>query len=151
MAVALTFATARRIGEAERFLRADKYKGWLPTLFLGELLLGKTLAIIGAGRIGEAYARMMVEGHKMNLIYFDIHQNKALEDYVSAYATSWTRQGMATLATANVAAILQGFPVWGKNNIMPFLEEDTPRAAPSILNAEELDLPIYNHVGSLFD
>lgn len=61
-----------------------------------------------------------------------------------ASATSWTRQGMATLAAANVAAILQGYPVWGKSNIMPFLEEDTPRAAPSILNAEELDLPIYN-------
>ena len=40
MAVALTFAAARRVGEAERFLRAGKYTGWLPTLFLGELLWG---------------------------------------------------------------------------------------------------------------
>ena len=38
MAVALTFAAARRVGEAERFLRDGKYHGWLPTLFLGNLL-----------------------------------------------------------------------------------------------------------------
>jgi hydroxypyruvate reductase 1 len=35
MAVALTFAAARRLGEAERFLRAGRYRGWLPTLFMG--------------------------------------------------------------------------------------------------------------------
>ncbi|MGD9192693.1 MAG: NAD(P)-dependent oxidoreductase, partial [Desulfobacterales bacterium] len=54
MAVALTFAAARRTGEAERFLRAGKYRGWLPTLFLGELLWRKTVGVVGAGRIGAA-------------------------------------------------------------------------------------------------
>ena len=86
MAVALTFAVARRTGEAERFLRAGKYKGWLMTLFLGELLWRKTVGVVGAGRIGAAYARMMVEGHKMNLVYYDIHPNTALEDYIAAYS-----------------------------------------------------------------
>ena len=86
MAVTLTFAAARRTGEAERFLRAGKYKGWLMTLFLGELLWRKTVGVIGAGRIGATYARMMVEGHKMNLIYYDIYPNKDLEDYIAAYA-----------------------------------------------------------------
>jgi hydroxypyruvate reductase 1 len=85
MAVTLTFAAARRTGEAERFLRAGKYKGWLMTLFLGELLWRKTVGVIGAGRIGTTYARMMVEGHKMNLIYHDIYPNKDLEDYIAAY------------------------------------------------------------------
>ena len=80
MAVTLTFAAARRTGEAERFLRAGKYKGWLMTLFLGELLWRKTVGVIGAGRIGATYARMMVEGHKMNLIYYDIYPNKDLEE-----------------------------------------------------------------------
>ncbi|MCK5202804.1 MAG: hypothetical protein KAR15_02985, partial [Desulfobacterales bacterium] len=65
MAVALTFAVARRVSEAERFLQNGKYKGWLPTLFLGNLLWRKTLGVIGAGRIGATYAQMMVEGHKM--------------------------------------------------------------------------------------
>ena len=256
MAVALTFAAARRIGEAERFLRDGKYKGWLPALFLGNLLWRKTLGVIGAGRIGATYARMMVEGHKMNLIYCDPYPQKELEDYFIHYseflksqgvppvtckrvervedllgeadcvsihtilddsthqlinkkrlalmkedailvnssrgpvidesalvehcrahpdfrvgldvfedepelkpglvdldnvvkvphiasATSWTRQGMATLAASNVAAILMGYPVWQKPDILPFLEGQPPKAAPSILNAKELGIPAY--------
>ncbi len=256
MAVALTFAAARRTGEAERFLRAGKYKGWLMTLFLGELLWRKTVGIIGAGRIGATYGRMMVEGHKMNLIYYDLYPNPELEDYIAAYAdflksrgeepvicrradtvedvlqqadcvsvhtvldesthhlinaerlnlmkanavfvntsrgpvvdeaalvshcrknpnfragldvyedepdmkpglidldnvvivphiasaTRWTREGMATLAASNVAGILSGFPAWNRPDILPFLAEDPPKAAPSIINADELGIPIF--------
>ena len=256
MAVALTFAAARRTGESERFLREGRYKGWLPTLFIGLLLWRKTVGVIGAGRIGAAYARMMVEGHKMNLIYHDVHPNQALEEYITAYSehlkshgeaavswrrvqrvedvlqqadcvsihtildesthhlinaerlllmkenailvntsrgpvideaalvahcrkhpnfraaldvfedepklkpglaeldnvvivphiasgTSWTRQGMATLAAANVAGILMGYPVWNKPDISPFLEGDSPHAAPSIINAAKLGIPLY--------
>ena len=257
MAVTLTFAAARRVGEAERFLRDGNYRGWLPTLFLGNLLWRKTLGVIGAGRIGTAYAHMMIEGHKMNLIYYDPHTNKALEDHVTRYnnflksqgqapisckhaqtveellqqadcvsihtildetthhlinekrlalmkadailintsrgpvideaalvahcqkhpdfragldvfedepkmkpglaaldnvvivphiasATSWTRQGMATLAASNVAAILMGYPAWQRPNILPYLEGDSPKAAPSIINAEALGIPKYS-------
>jgi hydroxypyruvate reductase 1 len=93
MAVALTFAAARRVGESERFLRKGEFKGWLPSLFLGELLWRKTLGIIGAGRIGTAFARMMVEGHKMNLVYHDPHPKKSLEDFVSAYSGFLTSRG----------------------------------------------------------
>jgi hydroxypyruvate reductase 1 len=256
MAVTLTFAAARRVGESERFLRDGQYKGWLPTLFMGELLWRKTLGIIGAGRIGAAYARMMIEGHKMNLVYFDIYPNKELEEFVAAYgeflksrgeetvtcrraanvddllkeadcvsvhtvldesthhmintqrlalmkdsailvntsrgpvideaalvehcrthpdfkagldvfedepalkpglvdlenvvivphiasATSWTRQGMATLAGSNVAGILMGYPAWNRPDILCFLEGDSPKAAPSILNAKELGIPLF--------
>lgn len=42
----------------------------------------KTVGIIGAGRIGTAYARMMVEGHKCDLVYYDPYPNQWLEDYV---------------------------------------------------------------------
>ena len=257
MAVTLTFAAARRTGEAERFLRAGKYKGWLMTLFLGELLWRETVGVIGAGRIGATYARMMVEGHKMNLIYYDIYPNKDLENYIAAYAdflksrgeqtvsckraasieevlqqadcvsvhtvldesthhlinaerlalmkenailvntsrgpvvdeaalvahcrkhpdfragldvfedepamkpglveldnvvivphiasaTRWTREGMATLAASNVAGILSGYPAWNKPDILSFLEGESPKAAPSIVNAEELGIPLLN-------
>ena len=85
MAVALLFAAARRVGEAERFLRAGRYTGWLPDLFLGTLLHGKTLGIIGAGRIGEAVARMMVQGHGMQVIYYDLAANTDLEAFVADY------------------------------------------------------------------
>ena len=255
MAVTLTFAATRRTGEAERFLRAGKYKGWLMTLFLGELLWRKTVGVFGAGRIGATYARMMVEGHKMNLVYYDIYPNHELEDYIAAYseflksrgeepvsckraespedvlreadcvsvhtvlddtthhlinaerlalmkenailintsrgpvvdeaalvahcrqhpefragldvfeeepdmkpglvdldnvvivphiasATRWTREGMATLAASNVAGLLMGYPVWNRPDILPFLETKAPEAAPSIVNADALNLPI---------
>ena len=67
------------VGEAERFLRAGRYTGWLPDLFLGALLSGKTLGIIGAGRIGAAYASMMARGHGMYVLYYSRNANKALE------------------------------------------------------------------------
>lgn len=256
MAVALTFATARRLVEADSFMRTGHYHGWLPTLFLGNLLKGGTVGVIGAGRIGAAYARMMVEGFKMNLVYYDLYQNKALESYITDYsaflqahgeapvtctrlatvedvlkaadvvslhpvldktthhlmnaerlklmkenailinasrgpvidevalvehcrqhpdfragldvfedepamkpglpelpnvvvvphiasATSWTREGMATLAASNIAGIISGYPVWpDQNNILPFLGDNAPKAAPSIVNAKELGLPV---------
>jgi len=257
LAVALTFAAARRVVEAHDHLAAGRYRGWLPTLFLGELLWRKTVGVIGAGRIGAAYARMMVEGHKMDLLYFDPHGNEDLERYLADYgaflerhgqravrcrradsvdevlreadvvslhtvlsgetmhlidarrlasmkptailinasrgpivdeaalvahcrahpgfyagldvfehepelapglaelpnivgvphigsATSWTREGMATLAASNVAACLQGWPVWGKDDVTPFLGSAPPQAAPSIVNAAELGLPMYD-------
>lgn len=257
MTVALTFAAARRVVEADSFMRGGHYHGWLPTLFLGELMKGGTVGVIGAGRIGAAYARMMVEGLKMNLVYFDVYQNTALETYIAAYAdflaaqgeprvtctrldspeavlesadvvslhplldettyhlinaerlalmkpnailvnasrgpvideaalvehcrthpdfragldvfedepemkpglseldnvvivphiasaTIWTREGMATLAAGNVAGLLSGYPVWhDPNDILPFLEDDPPKAAPSIVNAAELGLATY--------
>jgi hydroxypyruvate reductase 1 len=257
MAVALTFAAARRVVEADTFMRGGHYHGWLPTLFLGTLIKGATVGVIGAGRIGAAYGRMMVEGFKANLVYYDLYRNQALEEFVAAYAdflisrgeppvtgarldsieavlevsdvvslhptlnettyhminaerlnimkenailinasrgpvideaalvahcqahpdfrvgldvfedepamapglaelnnvvivphiasaTSWTREGMATLAAGNVAAILSGYPAWqDQNDILGFLGDNPPKAAPSIVNAEAVGVPGY--------
>lgn len=251
--VALAFAASRRIVEADRFMRGGRFTGWLPALFLGQLFHGKTVGIIGAGRIGAAFARMMVEGHKMDLIYHDPRPNDELEGFVAAYAafltsrgerpvtcrraatvedllrdadvvslhtvldagtrhlidaarlalmkedailvntsrgpvvdeaalvahcrahpdfragldvfedepamkpglteldnvvivphiasaTRWTREGMASLAACNVAAILQGYPAAAAGDVLPFLAGTPPQAAPSIVNARELGL-----------
>ena len=251
MAVALTFAVGRRVVAGDRFMRSGLYEGWLPNLFMGKRFHGRTVGIVGAGRIGAAYGRMMVEGHKMDLVYFDLYPNEELEQYVADYsaflvangeapvtcrrvdsiedvltmsdvvslhtvlddstvhlinaerlalmkpnsilvntsrgpiideaaliahcratpdfrvaldvfeiepamkpglaeldnavivphiasATGWTREGMATLAAANVAALLQGYPVWEGDDILPFLSDDMPKAAPSIANAADL-------------
>jgi hydroxypyruvate reductase 1 len=59
-----------------------------------------------------------------------------------ASATTWTREGMATLAASNVAAVLNGYPAWQKEDILPFLGGDPPKAAPSIVNAEDLGYPV---------
>jgi len=85
MAVALTFSVARRVVEADFFMRRMNFKGWLPSLFLGELISRKTLGIIGAGRIGSKYAIMMIKGFNMNLLYFDIKRNRELEKEIDNY------------------------------------------------------------------
>ena len=224
-------------------------------MFLGALLRGQTVGIIGAGRIGAAYARMMMEGHRMNVLYHDLYRNEHLEasagafnDYLKsqdeppvacrqvgsveelleaadcvsihtvldestqhlinaerlalmkpnailintsrgpvidegalvdhcranpefragldvfenepqlaeglaaldnvvivphiASATQWTRQGMAILAASNVAGLLSGYPVWNRPDILDFLGDNPPAAAPSILNADQLGLTV---------
>jgi hydroxypyruvate reductase 1 len=93
MAVALTFAAARRVAEGDRFMRSGGFSGWLPTLYLGKLLWRKTVGIIGAGRIGTAYGRMMVEGHRMNLIYHDLERNQSLEDHLAGFNRFLESQG----------------------------------------------------------
>jgi hydroxypyruvate reductase 1 len=98
MALALTFAAARRTGESERFLRAGNYRGWLPALFLGKLLYGRTVGIVGAGRIGAAYGRMMVEGHKMHLLYYDPAPNPDLEACINDYAGFLKARGEAPVS-----------------------------------------------------
>lgn len=105
MAVALAFAAARRSGEAERFMRAGRYTGWLPDLLVGRLLWRKTVGVVGAGRIGAAFARMMVEGHKMDLIYYDLHPNEALEAAVAAYGRFLAQRGEAPVVCRRAATV----------------------------------------------
>lgn len=74
----LLLATARRIPEAERFLRAGKFRGWTPFLFVGQDVYGKTLGIVGMGRIGRAMARRAT-GFRMPIIYHDVRRNEEAE------------------------------------------------------------------------
>ena len=69
-------------------------------------------------------------------------ENVVLVPHIGS-ASLWTRDGMATLAAANVGGILMGYPVWNRPDIKAFLSPDPPKAAPSILNATELVLPLY--------
>ncbi len=251
LTLALTLAVSRHIAEADAYVREGKFKSWQSTLFLGDNLRRKTIGIIGAGRIGSTFARMMIEGHRMNLIYHNPHRNKQLEGVVGAFndflrkvgevpvqcryantidellqesdivslhpplnesthhlidsrrlnlmkrnailinvsrgpvideralvehclkypdfragldvfehepklaaglkeltnvvllphigsATHWTREAMSTIAACNVAAIVSGYPVWKGKDMLVFLNDDAPHAAPSIVNAAEL-------------
>lgn len=68
LAFALLMAVARRIPEAERFLRAGKFTGWGPLLFCGAEVSHATLGLIGAGRIGRLVARRAM-GFDMTVLY----------------------------------------------------------------------------------
>jgi hydroxypyruvate reductase len=69
IALTLMLVTARRAGEGERLLRAGQWQGWHPTQMLGLHMSGKTVAIIGMGRIGEAIARRCHFGFGMQVVY----------------------------------------------------------------------------------
>lgn len=66
---ALLMATARRLVEAEYFLRAGNWKTWSPFLLTGQDVYGATLGIIGLGRIGQALAKR-AKGFDMRILYY---------------------------------------------------------------------------------
>lgn len=68
MAWALMLATARRLGEAERFVRAGRWEGVRWSLLMGSDVYGTTLGIVGLGRIGKAVARRAL-GFGMRVLY----------------------------------------------------------------------------------
>lgn len=77
--IALIFAIAERIVEADRYTRAEKFKAWGPKLLLGADIRGKTLGIIGMGRVGSAVAQRMKDGFGVKIIYFDVKRNEQAE------------------------------------------------------------------------
>ena len=83
LAWALLFAVARRIVEGDRFTRDGKFRGWAPLLMLGQDISGKTLGIIGAGRIGTAFA-LKSKGFNMEVLYVSRKRNEILEKELNA-------------------------------------------------------------------
>jgi lactate dehydrogenase-like 2-hydroxyacid dehydrogenase len=69
LAITLMLAVARRAGEGERILRAGAWTGWGPTQMLGTKVSGKTLGIVGMGRIGRAVARRARHGFEMRILF----------------------------------------------------------------------------------
>ena len=86
MAWALIFAACRRIVEADRFMRTGQWIGWGPLQFLGQGISGKTLGLVGAGRIGSEVARMSA-GFRMKIVYCDEHPNERIEQELGAQRT----------------------------------------------------------------
>jgi lactate dehydrogenase-like 2-hydroxyacid dehydrogenase len=71
LAVTLLLMLARRTGEGERHLRGGQWTGWRPTHMLGTHVTGKTLGLIGMGRIARAVAQRAHHGFGMKVIYHD--------------------------------------------------------------------------------
>ncbi len=77
IAMLLLLAVARRGGEGERHLRRGEWSGWRPTHMMGTKVTGKTLGIIGMGRIARAVARKAHHGFGMRILYHDPYLNEA--------------------------------------------------------------------------
>jgi glyoxylate reductase len=70
IAFALLLAAARRIVESEKYIRDEKWKTWHPSMLLGMDLAGRTLGLVGFGRIGRAVAKRAV-GFDLRIIFYD--------------------------------------------------------------------------------
>ena len=77
IALSLILMTARRLGEGERILRAGNWVGWGPTQMLGTHVSGKSVGIIGMGRIGKAIARRCHYGFGMEVVF---HNRSTVDD-----------------------------------------------------------------------
>jgi len=81
---ALILALSCRVVEGDTFMRTGKFKGWDPMLLHGTKLAGKTLGIIGTGKIGADVAHRAINGFQMKVVYYDIIRNEKLENEYGA-------------------------------------------------------------------
>lgn len=81
IAVTLMLMVARRAGEGERQVRARQWPGWAPTRMIGADVTGKTLGLVGFGRIGQATAQKAHHGFGMRVLY---HSRKRAAPEVEA-------------------------------------------------------------------
>ncbi|HXG09884.1 MAG TPA: D-glycerate dehydrogenase [Gemmataceae bacterium] len=84
MAFCLLIAAARRVVEGHQYTLAGKWKTWEPLGHLGQDLVGRTLGIVGMGRIGYAMAKRCRGGWDMTVLYHDIHRNEKAEKELGA-------------------------------------------------------------------
>lgn len=82
-AFALLMAVSKRITESDQFIRDGRYDGWKPMLLLGTQLEGKTLGIVGTGRIGHGVAKRAA-AMGMKVSYTDMKKNPVLEKETGA-------------------------------------------------------------------
>ncbi|OHA03050.1 MAG: D-glycerate dehydrogenase [Candidatus Sungbacteria bacterium RIFCSPLOWO2_02_FULL_54_10] len=85
-ALGLLLGIAHRIPEADRYTRAGKFTSWGPTLLLGSDVSGRTLGIVGLGRIGSRVAHHAARGFDMPIVYYDVKRSEEFEkSYRAAY------------------------------------------------------------------
>src|SRR5262249_4086618 len=75
MAFCLLIAAARHLVAGDRYSRSGQWKTWEPLGYLGQDLTGRTVGIVGMGRIGYAFARRCRFGWDMHVIYYDVYRN----------------------------------------------------------------------------
>jgi len=84
MAFCLLIAAARRVVEGHNYTLAGKWKTWEPLGHLGQDLVGRTLGVVGMGRIGYALAKRCHAGWDMKILYHDVYPNEKAENDLHA-------------------------------------------------------------------
>ncbi|MEW9307625.1 2-hydroxyacid dehydrogenase [Labrys neptuniae] len=103
IALSLLLAVARRAGEGERQLRAGEWAGWCPTHMIGAKVSGKTIGIIGMGRIGKATARRAHFGFDMKVVFYN--RSKVDDEAVSAMGARQLASVENVLAEADFVSL----------------------------------------------
>ena len=75
----LIFACAKRVIAADKFVRLGKYQRWDPMSFLSNQIWGKTIGIVGLGKIGTFVAQIAFGGLRMKILYFDDSRSEDFE------------------------------------------------------------------------
>jgi glyoxylate reductase len=84
MAFCLLIGAARRLAEGHAYTLANKWKTWEPLGHLGQDLAGRTLGVVGMGRIGHALAKRCHAGWDMKVLYHDVYKNEKAEKDLGA-------------------------------------------------------------------
>lgn len=115
---ALILGVARRVAEADRFVRAGKWVGWKPDLFLGSDIHGKTLGIIGFGRIGMAMAQRAL-GFNMPILYTDVRpiERSVEERYLAKFVSLKELLREADFVTLHVALTPETIHLIGREEL----------------------------------
>lgn len=102
-AILLMLMTARRAGEGEREVRAGRWAGWRPTHLMGTAVVGKTLGVLGFGRIGRAVAARARRGFDMPVVYHS--RTRAAPEVEAEIGASWRPSVEAVLAEADFVSL----------------------------------------------
>jgi glyoxylate reductase len=84
MAFCLLIVAARRLVEGHQYTLSGQWKTWEPLGHLGQDLAGRTLGVVGMGRIGHALAKRCRGGWDMKVLYYDVYKNEKAENELGA-------------------------------------------------------------------
>ncbi|QDY70199.1 D-glycerate dehydrogenase [Qingshengfaniella alkalisoli] len=105
IALTLMLMASRRAGEGERLVRSGDWEGWHPTQMLGQHVTGKTLGVVGMGRIGKAIAKRAHHGFDMDVVFFN---RSTVEDAGVPARQLETLEGVAKTADFVVVSVPGG-------------------------------------------
>jgi len=103
MAILLMLMAARRAGEGERVLRAGGFEGWNPTFLVGQSVIGKTLGLVGFGRIAQATARRAHHGFGMRIVFHS--RTRAAPETEAGCAATYLASVAEVAADADVLSL----------------------------------------------